>query len=274
MLRWLRRTFWPSDMDVIEMALEKFGRGERAYTPTTITGETTTQLGTLSIPSRTIVMGDCLYVPSLIIPDLPDVKVTIWENERHFSRGGTDTLAYLLRFGAFDNEGEWRPLGNVGIDSACVVIADQQDYETHWTDTGPDRIGVISTARDDRVLKLLTKRFKLRTRRQNNITANVIGPVSESLEQEIRAFLKSIPAYAKFPYMHFSVRTNNSFDRANESRGFLPIGNAPTPLMFVGTTGYGDGLYEVQGRYVGNILREVKITFIEEDPLGRQRATT
>jgi hypothetical protein len=67
--------------------------------------------------------------------------------------------------------------------------------------------------------------------------------------------------------MHFNVRTNNSFDRANfnaRAWDFIPIGNAPNPLMFVCETGRGDGCYEVHGQFDGEIPRELTVNFIEE----------
>jgi hypothetical protein len=58
-----------------------------------------------------------------------------------------------------------------------------------------------------------------------------------------------------------------SFDRANQMTKaweFMPIGNRPTPLMFVCETGRGDGCYDVYGECDGENPRALTITFIEE----------
>jgi hypothetical protein len=41
-----------------------------------------------------------------------------------------------------------------------LVVADKADIDEHWTETGKDLIGVISTASDDTVVRLLAKRFQ------------------------------------------------------------------------------------------------------------------
>src|SRR2546423_528034 len=53
------------------------------------------------------------------------------------------------------------------------------------------------------------------TVRVNPVRAEVVGPVSEDLADEIKAFLKADPRYSDYPFMYFHVQTNNSFDRAN-----------------------------------------------------------
>ena len=116
------------------------------------------------------------------------------------------------------------------------------------------------------MLRLLTKRFKLKTRRVNVVRAEVVGPVSEQLAAEIESFLKADPKYADFPFMYFHLQTNNSFDRANymdSAWQFMPVGNSPEPLMFVCGTGREDGCYEVQGQFDGGVPRVLNVNFIE-----------
>src|SRR5262249_12235172 len=183
------------------------------------------------------------------------------------SPSGAGTLTSLRRsFGERAGDATRRKVGEVGIDSAKLVVADKADIEEHWTETGKDRIGVISTAPNDTVLRLLTKRFKLKTVRVNPVRAEVVGPVSEELTAEIEAFLKADPKYADYPFMYFHLQTNNSFDRANYMKKdwqFMPVGNRPEPLMFVCGTGRGDGCYEVQGQFDGDVPRLLTVTFIE-----------
>jgi hypothetical protein len=171
-----------------------------------------------------------------------------------------------LDFAAPSNPGAKKRIGEIAIDSGKLVIADQADMDEHGTEVGPDRIGVIPRAQDDRVLRMLTKRFNLKTVRVNPARAEVSGPVSESLAKEIEDYLKLDPEYSKFPFMYFYIQTNNTFERANfmeSAWGFLPIGIADAPLMFVCETGRGDGLYDVDCEFSGDVPCRLSITFIE-----------
>src|SRR5262249_49829197 len=183
------------------------------------------------------------------------------------SPSGAGTLTSLRRsFGERAGDATRRKVGEVGIDSAKLVVADKADIEEHWTEAGKDRIGVISTAPDDTVLRLLTKRFQLKAVRVNPVRAEVAGPASCQPPEEIEAFLKADPNYADYPFMYFHVQTNNSFDRANHmNRGwqFMPVGNGPEPLMFVCETGRGDGCYDVQGEFDGDVPKVLTMTFID-----------
>jgi hypothetical protein len=83
---------------------------------------------------------------------------------------------------------------------------------------------------------------------------------------EIEGFLKADPKYADYPFMYFRLETNNSFDRANHMNNaweFMPVGNSPKPLMFVCENGRGDGCYDVQGQFDGDVPRVLTVTFIE-----------
>jgi hypothetical protein len=160
------------------------------------------------------VLGDPQYVSGLEVPNIIADEVEISASLWRYPSGAETVTALRLRFGEPLGGGDHRKIGEVGIDSAKLVVADKRDIEEHWTETGKDRIGVVSTAPDDTVLGLLTKRFNLRTDRVNAVRAEVIGPVSEHLEAEIESFLKADPRYANYPFLHFYVQTNNSFDRA------------------------------------------------------------
>ena len=164
--------------------------------------------------------------------------------------------------------GERRKIGEIAIDSAKLVIADKLDFEESWTDVGPDRIGVISTAPDDTVLRLLTKRFKLKTVRRHRVRTEIVEPVSAELEREITTFLEADPKYGRWPFLYFRVQTNNSFERANfctAAYQLLPIGRNASPLMLVCETGHGDGSYDVEGVFDGAILKSIFIRFIKDD---------
>lgn len=225
-------------------------------------------LGTLKLRSGTLVLGDPQNVCELEVPGIVAPEITISAKSWRYPSGAETVTALTLGLGDDTVMDSHRKIGEVGIDSAKLIVADRADIEEHWTDVGKDRIGVISTARDDALLRDLRKRFKLQTVQVNPIRAEVVGPVSESLEKAIEGYLKSIPMYADYPFMYFHVQTNNTFDRANhltKSWNFIPVGNEPTPLMFVCQTGRGDGTYDVHCGFSGDAPRVLSIVFIEGD---------
>ncbi len=266
MFDWLQRIFRrsrdekrPHLCETIDALNAEVGGGQ----PTTATQV----LGYLTLRSGTLILGDPQYLPGLEVPNIVGTQATLSAALWQYPSGAVTVTALTIRLGDETSDAPSRKIGELGIDSAKVVVADKADFEDHWTDLGKDRIGVISTAPDDTVLRLLTKRFKLRTVRVNAVRAEVIGPVSEQLAGEIEEYLKKDARYASFPYMHFHVQTNNSFDRANYLRkawSFIPVGNADTPLMLVCGTGRGDGSYAVQCAFSGEVPCVLSICFIED----------
>ncbi len=266
MFDWLRRVFGRFGGDerrrffeTLDTRNAEAGGGEPVAT--------TRSLGRLKLRSGTLALGDPQYLPGLEVPnvlaDEVEISATLWQ----YPSGAETVTALRLRLGKVMGGGARRKVGEVGIDSAKLVVADKADIEEYWTEIGKDRIGVISTAPDDTVLRLVTNRFKLKTVRVNPVRAEVVGPVSEELAEEIEAFLKGDPRYADYPFLYFHVQTGNSFDRANYMASaweFMPVGNGPLPLMFVCGTGRGDGCYDVQGQFDGEIPRMLTITFIED----------
>ncbi len=245
---------------------------ERRYFGTLCTGGAPTsierQLGTLKIHSSVLAFGDPQDLPSVELPNIDTDEASISGKLWEYPSGGCTVIGLTIDLGNGRPCDATRKIGELGIDSAALVIADKSDIDKHWTETGKDRIGVISTARDDTLLRKLKKQFKLKTVQVNRIRAEVVDPVSKSLEQEILKYLKSNPEYAQFPFMHFYAQTNNSFDRANymdEPWDFIPVGNDDLPLMFVCGTGRGDGRYDVLCQYAADVPRIVTIDFLEDD---------
>lgn len=223
------------------------------------------EMGQLSVPSNTLAIGDPQYLPALNVSGLATgvatLSATLWQ---YPSRATTLIALHITSDPATGSDHE-QQVGEIGIDSAKVVVADKEALAEYWTETGKDRIGVVSTARDQKLLKILSKRFKLRFEPVAAIRAEAAEPISEELEKEILSYLETIPRYADFTFMYFHVRTNNSFDRVNfmhQAWGFMPIGNADQPEMFACTTGRGDGVYPVTARYAGDKVVAVTIPFI------------
>jgi len=115
---------------------------------------------------------------------------------------------------------------------------------------------------------LLVRQFGLRIGKRNVSSVEVVEPVSEALESNIETYLRTFPEYADFPFLHFHVQTNDSFDRVNYLKdpfAFVQIGNDPNPLMFVCETGDGDGTYDVVAEYDRDRVAALSVTFIDED---------
>lgn len=266
MLDWFRRMFRRSDDEERQRFLETIDalNAEAGGGKPTVTQRF---LGNLRLRSGTLVLGDPQYLPSLEVSNIAATEVGISARLWQYPSGSATVSALTLRLGDETSTSSRRKIGDVGIDSAKLVVVDKADLEEHWTEIGKDRIGVITTAPDDTVLRLLTNRFKLKTVRVNRVRAEVVGPVSESLEKEIEEYLKTNPKYANNTFLYFSVQTNNSFDRVNfmnKPWGFIPVCNADAPLMFVCDTGRGDGVYDVECGFAGEVPCALSITFIED----------
>src|SRR5262249_28852659 len=161
MFDWRRRVFGRSDGDERHRLFETLdalnaeaGGGESVTT--------TRSLGRLKLRSGTLALGDPQYVPGLEVPNVATDEVEISASLWRYPSGAETVTALRLGLGKQTDGGPRRKVGEVGIDSAKLVVADKADIEEHWTESGKDRIGVISTAPDDTLLPLLTERFKLK----------------------------------------------------------------------------------------------------------------
>jgi hypothetical protein len=269
MFGWLKRIFGKSDEEELQRfldMLDALNTEAAGGAPATIER----QLGHLKIHSGVLAFGDPQDLPSVELPNIDvdeiSISATLWE----YPSGEATVIGLTIDLGNGSQCDAPLKIGELGIDSAALVIADKTDIDEHWTSTGKDRIGVISTARDDTLLRLLKKKFNLKTVQINAIRAEIVGTVSEDLERGIKDYLKSNPRYAQFPFMHFRIQTNDSFDRVNsldKPWDFIPVGNEELPLMFVCGTGRGDGRYDVHCQFSGSTPRTVSIRFIEGNGL-------
>ncbi len=266
MFDWIRRVFDSPEkrerqafLDTIDALNAAAGGGE----PTVIHEV----LGELPVRSSTLLLEDPQYLPGLEVPGIQARRVTVSATFWRHPSGATTVAALTLQLGDATETGDVRRIGSIPIDSAKLVVVDQGDLHQHWTEVGKDRIGIISTARNDTVLRLLTKQFGVKTVRVDRLHAEVVGPVSTDLARAIDDFLKTKPEYGEYSFVHFRVQTNNSFDRVLHlptAWGFLPVGNAPEPLMFVCDTGHGDGSYDVNVKFVDDIPQLISVTFLDE----------
>lgn len=225
-------------------------------------------LGELTIHSGKLTLGDPQDPLSLEIPNIPNGIVSLSAKLWRYPNGSGTVAVLSIKTADQPSETSPRKIGKLGVDSGTLIVADAADLAEHWTETGPDRIGVINTARDKKLLNILTRRFKLKCYQVNAVRAEVVMPIFEELEYEIEEYLESVPEYADFPFMHFYVQTNNSFDRVNFSQSswnFIPIGNQDRPLMFFCKTGRGDGSYDVYAMFTDETPVQITIPFIVDN---------
>ena len=263
MFNWLRRILRGPGETFFE-AVDRINAASHGGRPLPLHAK----LGTLTVPTRSITLQDPQGMPlGLGIANLASNTATFSAELLRYPNGAVQVATLHISFSEYSNELSEKLVSEIGIDSAKIVVADTEAAIVHWAETGTDRIGEISTARDQRVHQLLKKQFKLRTRQVDALTAEIVGPVSEQLEREIVDYLKSFPEFASFPFIYFSVRTNDSFRRVNFMKGawlFLPVGNDPEPIMFSCETGRGDCVYKVYTRDHQGLVVAVRIPFIED----------
>ena len=264
MLDWLKRIFGQSPIDKRQRLLDllhSLNANAGGGAPTTVER----QLGTLNIPSGVLAFGDPQNLPTIELRGINACEVFISGKLWQYPSGAATVIGLTIDLGNASQGDAPRKIGELGIDSATLVIADRVDIAQHWGE-GKERIGVISTAPDDTWLRRLEKKFKLKTVQINRVRAEIVGPVSESLEQEIRDYLDS--KLRGNGYRYFRLQTNDSFTRAisrDKPWDFIPVGNEDIPLMFVCGTGHGDGCYEVHCRYNGDAPQQVFIDFVRDD---------
>ncbi len=227
------------------------------------------EIGELPLPSGTLVLGDPMFgPPDVQIENIRSRRVTLSVEIWEYPDGGVLNRRLDFEFEPGRDPNVRRTVGTIGVDSAAIVVGDRHELQAHWLEVGPERIGVVSTARNHRVANLLKKRFRLKLRQVAAYKAEIVGPVSEELEAEITAYLETFPEYADNSFVYFRVDTIDTCQRAQRAAhpgGFIPIGSQPEPRMLVCQTGRGDGQYEVICEYDGDIPCRASITFIEDE---------
>jgi hypothetical protein len=227
------------------------------------------EIGELALPSSAVVIGDPMDGPlGVVIENIRSGRVKFSCEMWEYPDGALTPRRLDLEFEPGRTADDRRVVGSIGVESGQLFVADRADCESNWTTTGVDRIGIIQTARDQRVVKLLKKQFGLKVKQVRPWAAEVVGPVSEALESEIEAYLKTIPEFAQFPFLYFRVDTNNTAERAGVVSGpgaFIPIGNSAEPQMLVCKSGRGDGCYQIIGQYDGDVPCRASVVLISDE---------
>jgi hypothetical protein len=132
MFDWLCRAFGRSDGDERQRFFETID----SLNAEAAGGEPVTtrrSLGRLMLRSGTLSLGDPQYVPGLEVPNVAGDEVEISASLWRYPSGVEKVIALRLALGAQIGAGTPRKVGEVGIDSAKLVVADKADLEEHWT---------------------------------------------------------------------------------------------------------------------------------------------
>jgi len=124
-------------------------------------------IGVLPVPSGSVLIADSQYLDEPIRVDnvtLGQLAVSL--DLLHSADGGCRVAKLNLTCGRSATIAEDAP-EQLAIDSAKVVVVDESFYQRFWTQTGPDRLGVVVTPSDTRVPQLLKQHFNLDCRLVN-----------------------------------------------------------------------------------------------------------
>ena len=105
-------------------------------------------IGEVEISSGVLLIGDpMIWNEPVRIEGVPPGRVAIEAEIIKYPEGGRHIKKISLQFrpGQVDAR---RSLGEVGVDSASVVLLDEATYERFWQEVGPERIGITSTPQD------------------------------------------------------------------------------------------------------------------------------
>ena len=227
-------------------------------------------IGEVPLPSGTLLLDDPMSIgvaEGLRIEGLPITALPIRAQIVRYPEGGERIAS--IRLGAPPAARETRQIiGKIGIDSATVVALDATAFERHWQEVGPARIGVTSGGISHHaVTTLIERQFGLRARQTGPFLAEFVQPISEELEAQIIAFLQTFPKYAKFPFIYFRIKTNNTQERISDAMtdckwSDVTLDDASGSSLIAMKSGFGDGIYTVDGIYSSGDLFAVEVEFV------------
>jgi hypothetical protein len=227
------------------------------------------EIGEIGVHLGTILIADPMYISiPCRVGGLPVGHFPVVAQVIEYPEGGKRIAQVAIRFRAGIVTGR-KTLGKVGVDSAMVIALDEQAYQEHWREVGPERIGMTHSPTDNRnVAALIQKKFGLRWRPIDGFRSMFLDPISEELEQQITEYLETFPNYAGFTVLYFRVETNNTFDRLMEAMSdaswcqLALSDDDESEYLIAFSSGFGDGSYDLVGVYHEDELLAVEITFI------------
>jgi hypothetical protein len=230
-------------------------------------------IGELHVPSGKVQIADPMFLGPFdstygVVVEVPVSKIAVQALLIRYPEGGQRIARIGLFFGEPPPDSRQR-LGEVGVDSATVVLVDPAAVAQYWKNVGPERLGWVGIPGGERLARLIARRFAL-TPRFNGLNWEFEDPISESLEEQIREYLKTVPGYDGFAYVFFHVKTWNTHDQIREAmsgRGWCEfvLDEASGASLFALPSGFGDGTYQVEGLYRSGQLIGVEVEFIGPD---------
>ncbi len=208
--------------------------------------------GRVKVTSGSLLISDPLCLPEAS-PDLTvqvhDIapstyEVEVWQADLgEYGQRITRARIVFLPAGFYSR----KPLGSVGVDSACLIAIDPAHIATEWVTVGPRRDGyTIGTDRAQIAALLRANGFRIGAADEWYIELS--NPVSE--EDERRGD-DSIAASGLLGVL--IIGTGNSYDRVaallgdSADWGELPFANGSSGLAVAFTSGIGDEEYSTAG---------------------------
>lgn len=229
-----------------------------------------TALGIVPVTSGRVRIADPRYI--LEADPIEGIPIGQYECRAQIIRypeGGQRIARIGLFFGSPPPDAR-RRLTEVCVDTAKVVVADDQMVARHWKEVGPERIGRISLPGQGQLARRIARQFGLTLRPINGSLWEFEEPIPEDLEGRIYEFLRTIPECRGFDckeYLYFGIRTRNTYDRLVEAmRGQAwcecVVDQASGASLLAVQSGMGDGTYPVEGLYRSGQLIGLEVEFI------------
>lgn len=224
------------------------------------------EIGTVRVESGCLLCGDPSFPDEMTrIEGIPSGEHPVYALSVRYPAGFSRLAKFGIRFrpGVTDSQ---RSIGGICVESGMAVVVDCDVIKKYWTDVGPARIGIAYGNTSPLVSKLIEKKFGVKWVRYSICSLQSVQPISEQLEEQITAYLQTFPEFAKYPFLHFSILTENSYDRVaaslhDEAWTEVELDATSHAALLVMSSGYGDGQYDLQGLFQGETLLGMECKF-------------
>jgi hypothetical protein len=227
-------------------------------------------LGTVWVKSGKVKIADPRYVlESDPIEGVPHGQFDLQAQMIRYAEGGQRIARISLFFNSQQPDSR-RCLMEVGVDTAMVVVADEQVVTQHWKEVGPKRIGRVTLPGQDHLAQQIARQFGLTPRLVDGHFWEFEEPITEDLERMIYAYLRTVPECTGFSCqeaLYFGIRTGNTLERLCEAmreQGWCEfvLDEVSGASVLAVRSGFGDGTYAMAGLYRSGQLIGLEVEFI------------